>query len=94
MKLKHIVLIVLGLALGGLLVRFGAVAVSAAALPLLKYVLPFAAAYVGLRFLRTKLQQLAQGDQHRPTRRAEAIDLCPDCGEVKSAHHVCKQSPR
>ena len=90
MKLKHIFFIVVGLLLGGLLVRFGAVAVTAAALPLLKFLLPLAAAYLGVRLLRAKLQQLGN-PQERP-RRAEAIDLCPKCGEVMSSNHRCPPS--
>ena len=92
MKLKHIFFILLGLLFGGLLVRFGAAALTVAALPLLKFILPLAAAYFGVKFLRTKLQQLGN-PQERP-RRAEAIDICPDCGEVMSARHVCRSSKR
>lgn len=90
MHLKHIFFIVLGLILGGLLVRFGAAAVMVAAVPLLKLAVPLVAAYLGVRFLRAKLQQLG-GD--RP-RQAEAIDICPECGEVKSSRHLCRQSKR
>ena len=92
MKLKHIFFIVLGLILGGLLVRFGAAAVTVAALPLLKFALPLAAAYLGIRFLRTKLQQL--GDTQEKPRRTEAIDICPECGEVISGRHSCRPSER
>ncbi len=92
MKLKQIFFIVLGLILGGLLVRFGAAAVTVAVLPLLKFVLPLAAAYFGVRFLRAKLQQL--GDTKEQPRRTEAIDMCPECGEVMSNHHRCRPSER
>ncbi len=92
MKFKHIFFIVLGLVLGGLLVRFGAGAVTAAALPLLKFVVPLAAVYLGVRFLRAKLQRL--GDTQERPRRVEAIDLCPDCGEVMTSQHCCRQSQR
>lgn len=92
MKLKHIYLIVLGLVLGGLLVRFGAAAVTGAAVPLLKIILPLAAAYFGVRLLRAKLQQL--GDPQEQPRRAEAIDLCPKCGEVMTSGHCCPPSDR
>lgn len=91
MHLKHIFFIALGLILGGLLVRFGAAAVMVAAVPLLKLAVPLVAAYLGVRFLRTKLQQL--GDDRSP-RQAEAIDICPECGEVKSSRHLCRQSKR
>ena len=90
MKAKHILLIVLGLLLGGLLVRFGAAAVAVAAVPLLKFIVPLAAAYFGVRLLRAKLQQLGN-PQERP-RRAEAIDLCPQCGEVMTTNHRCPSS--
>ena len=87
MKAKHILFIVLGLLLGGLLVRFGAAAVAVAAVPLLKIIVPLAAAYLGVRLLRAKLQQL--GDPQERPRRAEAIDLCPECGEVMTRGHRC-----
>ena len=90
MKAKHILFILLGLLLGGLLVRFGAAAVAVAAVPLLKVIVPLAAAYWGVRLLRAKLQQLGN-PQERP-RRAEAIDLCPDCGEVMTRTHRCRTS--
>ena len=90
MKLKHIFFVVLGLIIGGLLVRFGAAAVIAGALPLLKIALPLVAAYFGVKLLRTKLQQLG-GNEERP-RRAEAIDICPDCGEIMASNHRCQDS--
>ena len=93
MRLKHILFILLGLGIGFLLVRGGAGAVVAAALPLLKFVLPFAIAYLGVKFLRAKLQRLARGEQHEPQHDA-TIDICPECGEVMTARHVCKQSER
>ena len=82
-KVKTILYIVIGLAIGIVLVRFGIVAVAAALPIVIKVALPLVTAYVGYRAIRRMLVNDRQPPQ-------KTIDLCPNCGEILQKGHVCK----
>lgn len=82
-KAKTILYLVIGLAIGIALVRFGIVAIAAALPILIKVALPLVTAYVGYRAIRRMLAS------DRPPPR-KTIDLCPNCGEILDKGHICK----
>lgn len=82
-KTKTILYLVIGLAIGVALVRFGIVAIAAALPILIKVALPLVTAYVGYRAIR----RLLANDRQPPQK---TIDLCPNCGEILREGHICK----
>ena len=82
-KTKTILYIIVGLAIGVALVRFGIVAIAATLPVLIKVVLPLVTAYVGYRAIRRMLANDRQPPQ-------KTIDLCPNCGEILRRGHICK----
>ena len=82
-RVKTILYIVIGLAIGIALVRFGIVAIAAALPVLIKVALPLVTAYVGYRAIRRMLANDRQPPQ-------KTIDLCPHCGEILRKGHLCK----
>lgn len=105
MKHKNLFLIVMGLAIGVVLVRGGFALVAPVMSALgtvlgmvakiaLPFVIPLVIGYFGLRLVRNKLRNTVHGGQQSDpiSSRQNTIDLCPECGEIMADEHVCKHT--
>lgn len=105
MNSRNLFLVVIGLAIGIVLVRGGFALVGTVMSALgtvlgtvakiaLPFVVPLVIGYFGLRFARNKFRAAVRGSQQSDplSSRQNTIDLCPDCGEVMTDRHVCKHT--